>query len=268
MAETELSRASLATCCVAGAWPEIFPGRTRDVHWRGLGEAGSLRIRATTPPENPSDRTGLGQGSAVGGEGGTVERRCGQCQHSASKALQDHNGGRFENAEKPEFKEVSGLWNRATGALEKAEQAEKLEAEDGKEIEAARLMHEAAVTYPEMPGLAFAAESYDEGVAFLKHDYDAFLAIAEKQWKQQNLPETAAAVASALACKYAITADIIYRQRSEEMFKTARQLAQGNADALKGLDEFEERNYYRLESRTIISKQEYDRRFRSVKVSK
>ncbi|HYT21648.1 MAG TPA: tetratricopeptide repeat protein, partial [Candidatus Polarisedimenticolia bacterium] len=117
---------------------------------------------------------------------------------SASKALQDHNGGRFENAEKPEFKEVSGLWNRATGALEKAEQAEKLEEEDGKEIEAARLMHEAAVTYPEMPGLAFAAESYDEGVAFLKHDYDAFLAIAEKQWKQQNLPETAAAVASAL----------------------------------------------------------------------
>jgi tetratricopeptide (TPR) repeat protein len=187
---------------------------------------------------------------------------------SASKALQDHNGGRFENAEKPEFKEVSGLWNRATGALEKAEQAEKLEAEDGKEIEAARLMHEAAVTYPEMPGLAFAAESYDEGVAFLKHDYDAFLAIAEKQWKQQNLPETAAAVASALACKYAITADIIYRQRSEEMFKTARQLAQGNADALKGLDEFEERNYYRLESRTIISKQEHDRRFRSTKVSK
>jgi len=187
---------------------------------------------------------------------------------SASKALQDHNGGRFENAEKPEFKEVSGLWNRATGALEKAEQAEKLEAEDGKEIEAARLMHEAAVTYPEMPGLAFAAESYDEGVAFLKHDYDAFLAIAEKQWKQQNLPETAAAVASALACKYAMTADIIYRQRSEEMFKTARQLAQGNVDALKGLDEFEERNYYRLESRTIISKQEYDRRFRSIKVSK
>jgi len=130
---------------------------------------------------------------------------------SASKALQDHNGGRFESADKPEFREVDSLWNRATGALTKAEQAEKLEEQDGKEIEAASLMQEAASAYPEMPALAFAAESYEEGVAFLKHDYDAFLAIAEKQWKQQNLPQTAAAVASALACKYAVTADIAYR---------------------------------------------------------
>ena len=187
---------------------------------------------------------------------------------SASKALQDHNGGRFENADKPEFREVDSLWNRATGALTKANQAEKLEEQDGKEVEAARLMHEAASAYPEMSALAFAAESYEEGVAFLKRDYDAFLAIAEKQWKQQNLPGTAAAVASALACKYAVTADIAYRQRSEEMLEKARQLAQGNVDALKGLDEFEERIHYRLQSRTIIGKQEYDRKFRSVKAGK
>jgi hypothetical protein len=187
---------------------------------------------------------------------------------SADKALQEHNGGHFEDAEKPEFKEVSNLWNRATSALEKAEKAAKLEEQDGKEIEAARLVHEAAVTYPELPALAFTAESYEEGVAFVGHDYDAFLAIAEKQWKQQNLPQTAAALASALACKYAITKNAVYRQHSEEMLEKARQLAQGNVEMLKGLDEFSERNRYRLESRQIISKQEYDRRFRSGKTSK
>jgi hypothetical protein len=187
---------------------------------------------------------------------------------SASKALEGHNDGRFEDADKPEFKEVNGLWIRATGALEKAAQAAKFEDQDGKETEAAQLMHEAALAYPEMPALAFAAESFEEGVAFVRHDYDTFLAIAEKQWKAQSMPQTAAAVASALACKYAMTGDLAYRQRSEEMLEKARQLANGNAEALKNLDEFAERNRFRLESRQIIGREEYNRRFRSEKTSK
>lgn len=187
---------------------------------------------------------------------------------SANKALQGHNGGRFEDADKPEFKEVNSLWNRATGALEKADRASKLEEQDGKEMEAAQLMHEAALGYPEMPALAFAAESFEEGVAFVRHDYDAFLAIAEKQWKAQSMPQTAAAVASALACKYAVTQDLSYRQRSEEMLEKARQLANGNLEALKNLDEFAERNHFRLESRQIIGREEYNRRFRSEKTKK
>jgi hypothetical protein len=186
---------------------------------------------------------------------------------SAAKALQGHNGGYFEDANKPEFREVDSLWKRASGALEKADQANKLEQQDGKEMEAARLMHEAATMYPELPGLAFAAESFEEGVAFVRKDYDAFLAIAQKQWKEHAIAQTAAALASALACKFAITGDSSYRQQSEEMLEKARQLAQGNAESLKVLDEFEERNRYRLESRQIISKAEYDRRFRSGKTA-
>jgi hypothetical protein len=144
---------------------------------------------------------------------------------SAHKALQGHNGGYFEDASKPEFKEVDALWNRATGALDKANEAAKLEGQDGKEIEAARLMHEAASAYPELPVLAFEAEFYEEGAAYVRKDYDAFLAIAEKQWKEQPVAQTAAAVASALACKYAATGDPSYRQRSEEMLAKSRQLA-------------------------------------------
>jgi hypothetical protein len=187
---------------------------------------------------------------------------------SADKALQGHNGGRFEDANKPEFQEVNNLWNRATRALEKADQATKLEEQDGKETEAARLMHEAALAYPEMPALAFAAESFEEGVAFARRDYDGFLAIAEKQWKEQRIAQTAAAVASALACKYAVTGDAAYRQRSEDMFAKARELANGNAEILKNLDEFAERNHFRLESRQIIGREEYERRFRSKKTNK
>jgi len=186
---------------------------------------------------------------------------------SAGKALQGHNGGYFDDASKPEFQEVNNMWKRAMDALGKAERAQKLEEEDGKEIEAAQLMHEAASMYPEMPALKFAAESYEEGVAFLRKDYDAFLAIAQKQWKEQAMPQTAAALASALACKYAATKDISFRRQSEEMLERARQMAQGNADALKNLDEFAERNRYRLESGLIVSKAEYDRRFRGAKTA-
>ena len=187
---------------------------------------------------------------------------------SASKALQGHNDGSFENADKPEFQEVNSLWTRATAALEKAQQASKLEEHDGKEMEAAQLMHQAASAYPEMRALAFAAEAYDAGLAFARHDYDAFLAITEKQWKEQSGPETAAQMASALACKYAVTGDMAYRQKSEEMIEKARQLTGGNAQALKDFTEYVERIKFRLESRQIIGREEYNRRFRSEKTKK
>lgn len=187
---------------------------------------------------------------------------------TADKALQAHNGGHFENADNKEFREVEGLWNRATGALTKAAQASKLEEEDGKEIEAARLMHEAAATYPEHPGLAVAAEYYDSGAAFARKDYDTFVAITRKQWDKQPSAATAAGLAGSLACKFAVTGDAGYRQQSEEMLAKAQQMSQGDAEALKNLEEYFPRIRYRLDTRQIITKKEYDRRFRSAETSK
>lgn len=187
---------------------------------------------------------------------------------TADKALQAHSGGHFENANNKDFREVEGLWNRATGALEKAEQAAKLEEQDGKEIEAARLMHEAAAAYPELPGLAAAAEYYDSGAAFARKDYDAFVAITRKQWNEHPSAATAAALASSLACKFAVTGDSSYRQQAEEMLAKAQQMAQGDTKALKNLEEYLPRIRYRLDTRQIITKQAYDRRFRSAEASK
>ena len=181
---------------------------------------------------------------------------------TAGKALQGHAGGTFEKADDPLFVEVNALWDRAIAAAKKAEEAAKLVQQEGHAVEAARLMHEAAASYPEARELALAAEWYDGGAAYERKDYDAFLAISQKAWKEAQSSETAAILASAYACKYAVTGDPSYRKQSEDMLHSAGQLAQNDQKALQSYEEYSERIVYRLNSREIIDKQEYDRRFR------
>jgi hypothetical protein len=108
-----------------------------------------------------------------------------------------------------------------------------------------------------------AAESFDEGTAFEAKDYDKFLAIAEKQWEQYPSSATAGVVSSALACKYATTGDTKYRQDSERMLETSRQKVGTDAGDQKRFQEYAERIRHRLDSRQIMSKNEFDRKFRS-----
>jgi tetratricopeptide (TPR) repeat protein len=184
---------------------------------------------------------------------------------TAAQVLESHDNGRFENADKPDFQEVKRLWNNANTAFEKLDKATKLEAQDGNEVEAAKLVHEAVAVYPQLPYANLVLDQYDEGVAFAKKDYDTFLALAERDWKLMPGSQTAAMISSALACKYAASGDTAFRQRSEEMLAKAKELAKGDKKILDGLAEFEERNRFRLETRQIISKSEYDRKFRSTK---
>ena len=184
---------------------------------------------------------------------------------TAAKALEGHNGGKFENADKPEFREVNDLWSRANRAIDQLQQAAKLEEQDGNEIAAAKLAHSAAALYPQLLHMDIMIDRYDEGVAFANKDYSTFLSLAEKGWNAMPAAGTAAMLASALACKYAVTGEAVYRQRSEEMLAKAKELSQGDKEILAGLAEFEERNRYRLESRQVISKSEYNRKFRSAK---
>ena len=176
--------------------------------------------------------------------------------------MKGHHGGRFEDS--PEFHEVEGIASRVMTAVQDADDAGKLVLQPGKEEEAAQLMHQAAAAYPEAPGLADAAREYDEGVAFIHKDYDQFLAITQKLWDAH--PDSAAysgEMASALACKYAVTGDAVWRERAEGMLAKSRQLLQSHPEALKAYQEYAERIRYRLDSREIIDKAEYDRRFRA-----
>ena len=184
---------------------------------------------------------------------------------AAGGALHGHDDGRFPDNRDALFQEVDGLWNRAMQAYDKAEAASKLAANEGHEIEAARLMHEAAALYPESSELAIAADMYDEGAAYARQDYDSFVALTEKVWNEVPQSDTAAAVASALACKYAVSGDLNYRQRSEEMLAKAQQLAHGDAAHEQEFQEYSERIRYRLDTRQIISKQQYDEKFRGAK---
>ena len=139
----------------------------------------------------------------------------------ADKVLHGHGGGHFEDPG-DDFRTVEALWAKANRAFAKADEAAKLEQQGGHDADAARLMHEAAAMYPQAANLAIAAEMYDEGAAFERKDYDTFLAIAQKQWELFPGPETAGVVASALACKYAITGDQQYKKQTEEMLLEAR----------------------------------------------
>jgi len=179
----------------------------------------------------------------------------------ADKVLHGHNDGHFEDPGE-DFRTVNSLWDRANGAFEKADKAAKLAVQDGHAAEAARLMHEAAASYPQAVQLSIAADAYAAGAAFENKDYDGFLAIAQRQSKQYPGPETAGEVASALACKYAVTGDPSYKKQSEEMLQVAEQGSQQSPDAKKGFEEYAERIRYRLETRQIISKTEYDQKFR------
>jgi hypothetical protein len=51
------------------------------------------------------------------------------------------------------------------------------------------------------------------------------------------------------------------------MMEKARQLAQGDKEALESLKEYAPRIQYRIDSRKIITKQQYDQLFRGGKAS-
>lgn len=182
---------------------------------------------------------------------------------AAQAALQGHNGGSFEDADKPEFREVDALWKSAITATKYLDQADKLDRQGGHEEEAAKLTHQAAATFPQFPNMALLVNGADQGVAFARKDYDKYLSLAEKDWNTMQVAATASRMSSALACKYAIIGDPSYRQRSEEMLAKAKELSHGDKESLENLAEFEERNTYRLNSRKIITKFEYDQKFRS-----
>jgi Tetratricopeptide repeat len=185
---------------------------------------------------------------------------------TAQKALQAHQAGHYETSD--EFQEVSSLWGRATEALEKAQKASDLQAQPGKAEEAEALMRQAAAEYPEMPQLAASIPYFEGGSAFYRKDYDRLLSIAEANWKAQPASSDAAAtLAGALSCKYAATGDASFRARTEEMMEKARQLSQGDAAAQQSFQEYSERIKHRLDTREIIDKHEYDRRFHRGKVT-
>jgi hypothetical protein len=167
------------------------------------------------------------------------------------------------------FTEVDRTFTRAAKAWEKADEAGKL-LEDKKPEEASKMMSEAAALYPESRALSDGADYYTERIvidrAWKKKDYDTFVAIAmTAMQKHPGDPSRIASAASAQACKYAVTGDPQFRKRAEELLAQAQALSEKSAEDRASFQEYAERIRYRLESREIIERDEYDRRFRAKK---
>ena len=162
------------------------------------------------------------------------------------------------------FKEVDGLWERAVKGYEDATNATKL-GEDKHDEEAAQLMRKASQEYPECKALKVASESYAAGADFVRKDYDGFLSHSTAALRlEPDSPELLGEEASALAAKYAVTGFPAFRERAEEDLKKAEKLSKDTKQKASYY-EYAERIRYRLDSREIIDRDEYNRRFRNGK---
>jgi tetratricopeptide (TPR) repeat protein len=98
----------------------------------------------------------------------------------------------------------------------------------------------------------------EASAAFDTKNYDEFLAkskILATRWPSAS---TVAALASAYACKYAVTGSEEFRKQAEENLKKAMRMA-GPKDA--DAQEYQSRIQFRIDTREIISQDEFKRRF-------
>lgn len=131
---------------------------------------------------------------------------------------------------------------------------------DDKDEEALEVFHEAQrrAGGKRVDGLDGWILQAEIGAAFNRKDYDAFLARSQDQLRLTNNAQSNAYVASALACKYAVTGDETYKARSLDALTKAKQLA---AAEKADLGDYVERIEHRLTSREIITTGEYHKRF-------
>jgi tetratricopeptide (TPR) repeat protein len=157
--------------------------------------------------------------------------------------------------------DVQKLLDRVNGALAKANEARRMAAQKQYES-AARLMEEAAQEYPEARDLRLAADVYAGYAAFDRKDYELYLKLAEKSAAAQ--PDNVAMVlqlANAFATRYAVSGEAPDKARAEEALAKAAQIAAASSvpEARANVEEGAARVRYRLETRKIISPEEYEK---------
>jgi hypothetical protein len=118
-------------------------------------------------------------------------------------------------------------------------------------------MHEALDTYPGFPAFVVQAKKLDSSVAFYAGDYTAMLELSESLWTDYPTYDSAAGLANAYACVYASTGDEAAKLKALEMLAKAKDMA-STPDARKDLQEYEPRFNHRLETRKILTREQYN----------
>ncbi|HWR16974.1 MAG TPA: hypothetical protein VN577_19250 [Terriglobales bacterium] len=174
-------------------------------------------------------------------------------------AAKKHHDGQFDNSEL--FDEVKPLFDRFMTAFEEVESAQKKYIEEHNEEEAMQLLDKAIKDYPEWQVPREQKKVFEVGLAFDHKDYDKFLSLAQESYRTKPDSMSTAQVASALACKYAVTGEPQFRTDAEQMLAKARDLATDDTQTTE-YQEYYERIMHRLDSREIISREEYNRKYR------
>lgn len=96
------------------------------------------------------------------------------------------------------------------------------------------------------------------GVAFDAKDFDGFLATAKKLIsKEPDVHFSYAMLASAYACKYAVTSDTAFREQAMAALDRAKAMSGGNPS----FKEYEQRILHRLNTQEILTPQEFHKKF-------
>jgi tetratricopeptide (TPR) repeat protein len=97
------------------------------------------------------------------------------------------------------------------------------------------------------------------GVAFAQKDYDKFLHMAQQVARlEPQAPLAVCSLASAYACKYCTTGDPAFYQEAVKYLQQAKTLA---PPADRGFAEYENRIQYRLATRTILTRAEFNQQY-------
>ncbi len=97
------------------------------------------------------------------------------------------------------------------------------------------------------------------GVAFDNKDYREFLTLSlQFQESSPDDPMTAASVSSAYACLYAVNGNNKDKEKAMEFLSKAEKLSENTPDS--GFDDYKERILYRIETRQVLTRQEYYKR--------
>ena len=133
--------------------------------------------------------------------------------------------------------------------------------QEDKDAEAVPLLQKCLRIAPREQHLEMLLAQARIGAAFAAKDYDAFLELANEMLeKLPDSPASLGQVASAHACKYAATGDEESKKQALEYLDRA-----GKAAARTGATDFKEyaeRIRHRIETREILSKKEYDLKYR------
>jgi tetratricopeptide (TPR) repeat protein len=160
------------------------------------------------------------------------------------------------------FWEVQALTKNVDAALEKMGKAREL-VEHKKEIAAEKFLLETSALWPQAKFIKIKYLWLRGGNEFDRKDFATAAKTYEEAYRlSPDDPMQTMGYASARSLRYALTGEEKYKQEALTAVEKARGMCLSSPVLAEPFEEYRERIMYRLDTREILSKEEYDSRFR------